>query len=153
MQSPLRCDLLGPQVLQPGHPPRQHIPASQGVAGPSRSDETASTVTLPAQDPEGNRTGTVISRIEGILESVLDDLLKQERSVSIPYRSRSALTRFRSEAGDIPRSASSSPLDRTTHRGEVLRFPGKTRHEGKKFGKPNNFAVSVCATAHPLVRL
>jgi len=160
MQSPLRCDSPEPQGLPLGYSAGQDIPIPQDVVSPSSRIQAASTVTLPAQDPEGNRTGTVIARIENILESILDDLLRQERSVSIPYRRRPALTRSRSEASDVSRSASSSPLDRAACRGEVLRFPGKTRHEGKKFGKPEPFAIlSVspptsfsgcsCGSAHP----
>ncbi|KAK1766355.1 Spo11/DNA topoisomerase VI subunit A [Phialemonium atrogriseum] len=90
-------------------------PADSGHSGSTRASTRAgSIITLPAHDPEGNQTGTVITKIESILGSVLDDLVKGEVSVSIPYRSRSAIARSRSGSN-------------------LLRFPGRTRYEGKKF--------------------
>lgn len=166
MPLPAHCDYPGPQTLQSGATlpsgglsGHENTSSQDGVHPPSRT-YGGNIVVLPAQNPEGNRTGAVVARIETILESILDDLAKGGPSVSIPYRSRPTITRSRAENGDMPRSTSSSPLDRATHRGEVLRFPGKTRHEAKKFGRhrtcvplslpsPTTLIACSCGPTHP----
>lgn len=102
---------------------------------PAISPQTSSVVALPSHDPGGDQTSTVIVRIESILEHILDGLLKGDTALSIPYRSRTTAVRSRLvSGGNYVRRAASSHLSPATRSGEVLRFPGRTRHEGKKFG-------------------
>lgn len=135
MQSPFQLEPLETRTCPRARQGEQGIAVSRSASHLQNAAQDGNVVTLPSQDPVGNQTGVVVARIEGILESVLDDLLRKERSVSIPYRTRSSATRSRPRSDGIPGTASSSPLDRTSGRSEVLRFPGKTRREARKFGR------------------
>ncbi|KAB5529027.1 Spo11/DNA topoisomerase VI subunit A [Coniochaeta sp. 2T2.1] len=71
-------------------------------------------VTIPERQSQVNQAGAVISKIEAIFESMLDNLDSGGGSISIPYRSRTA--RGAAARGD-----------------GVVSFPGRTRAETNKF--------------------
>lgn len=81
-------------------------------------------VALPQQHAADDQNNEVIARIEGIFETILDNLLEEDAAeLSLPYRSR--------RARSLEDHAAAS---QTTEPGR-LRFPGKAPSEAKKFGR------------------
>lgn len=80
-------------------------------------------VTLPLRQDHNTHTGTMISQIEAIFESMVDSIDADANHISIPYRSRT-------------RSRGSVALDTG-----ALRFPGRTPQEAKKFSMLNYMIV------------
>lgn len=114
------------------------LPVGSHIGQPRRVTALSSNVAvLPLSEPQANRAGSVISKIEAILEAILDDLSLGVGEISIPYRSRTATARSmtrHAEPGTTPGG----------HVNDVVRFPGRTTHEARKFGK------SSTSTAVPL---
>lgn len=100
---------------------------------------------LPASESQANMAGTVISKIEAVLEAILDDLSRGVGEVSIPYRNRTATARSRTqhaEPGTTPRGQAN----------DAVRFPGRTPHEARKFGNPSTplpFHLDACSDLLP----
>jgi meiotic recombination protein SPO11 len=99
------------------------------VALPRASAPASSIVILPQRESQISQAGAVISKIEAIFESILDNLENGASNLSIPYRCRTGAARSRHLPGDNePATLEARP------EGAVL-FPGRTPHEAKKFGR------------------
>lgn len=104
--------------------PASAIPQENGPLRPS-----GNVVTLPQQPAQVNRAGAVISKIEAIFESMVEDLSTGANHLSIPYRSRTSNRR--------------SGARRPQRGSGALTFPGKTPQEAKKFSRSSKLGLSL----------
>lgn len=91
--------------------------------------QSSSIAIIPQRESQLSQAGAVISKIEGIFESIVDGLASEAGSVSIPYRSRTATARSRPQPGDHQSATAGARTD------GVVAFPGRTPHEAKRFGR------------------
>jgi hypothetical protein len=89
----------------------------------------SSVAIIPQRESQLSQAGAVISKIEDIFESIVDDLANGAGNLSIPYRSRTATARSRRQPGD------DQPANAGARADGVVTFPGRTPHEAKKFGR------------------
>ena len=91
----------------------------------------------PSLARNGNQAGTVVSRIEDILESLFDGLKDGAEDLSIPFRSRRTSIRTQqqtpTDSQDTDAGASSGQITRQSR--DTINFPGKTAQEAEKFSK------------------
>src|SRR3569833_29799 len=105
------------------------VPAVPGLRSVQRSNRSQPRHLIPVSYVV--RTGSAITKIEAILESVVTSLLEGARELSLPFRCRPMRYRGRQEEQLAAYASQYDPVD--SRRPGKLSYPGKNLAEAKKF--------------------
>lgn len=112
----------------------------------SQSSNVASVPQGLGLGPGSNQTGTVIAKIEDILESLFDALNTGNEDFSIPFRSRRTATRTQQQTPATDSQDTNDSQQAIRQPRDTVNFPGKTAQEAEKFSRSCHSVCQACLT-------